>query len=84
MVSPFSTRAGSVVNNYVVAAGEQILTTTTFGVNSSGYATTQGTSYSSPLAAGVVALIRQARPNATAAQVVQAILETADPSGLAT
>lgn len=45
--------------------------------NSSGYATANGTSFSCPLTAGVVALLIQANPSATVDQVFHALRSTA-------
>jgi subtilisin family serine protease len=78
-VSAFSTGAGTTVRNYVVAPGEDILTTSR---NLSGfyYKVESGTSLSAPLVAAAVATIRQAAPNASAIQVVNALVQTADSS----
>ena len=48
---------------------------------SSGYATANGTSFSCPLTAGVVALLVQASPSATPSQVFDALRSTASQAG---
>jgi subtilisin family serine protease len=63
----------------VAAPGVSIATTT----NSGGYGNWSGTSFSSPVAAGVVALIMNANPSLSPAQAVQVLEDSADkPSGL--
>ena len=47
----------------------------------SGYVSVNGTSFSCPLTAGVVALVLQARPSATVAEVEDAIRSTASQAG---
>jgi len=42
-----------------------------------------GTSFSAPIVAGIAAVLRQAFPNAGATQIRNAIVESGDPSGLA-
>ncbi len=58
----------------LAAPGVQVLTTTVEG----GYAYVDGTSFSSPTVAGAVALIKTIAPSASAVQVRQALIDSAD------
>ncbi|MEV6931857.1 type VII secretion-associated serine protease mycosin [Dactylosporangium sp. NPDC051485] len=58
----------------LVAPGAQVVTTTT----PSGLAVMDGTSFAAPFVAATAALIRQYRPNLTAAQVAAQLMATAD------
>jgi subtilisin family serine protease len=80
-VASFSTGAGSTVRSYIAAPGQNVSTTT---ITSAGYnyQYTNGTSFSAPLVAAAVATIRQAAPGATPTQIIQALLQTADPSDI--
>ncbi len=70
--------AGSQVGPYVdlVAPGAQILAA---GLPD-GFTVHEGTSFATPFVAAAAALVRQYRPNLTAAQVASRLLATADPS----
>lgn len=74
----FSSRGPTPVDNLakpdVIAPGAGITAAT-----GDGYSRMSGTSMASPMAAGVAALLMQAHPDATPAQVKQALMETADP-----
>ena len=59
----------------IMAQGAQVIAAS--GANPTGYILTQGTSLSSPLAAGVAALLVQAQPNASPVEVIRALKETA-------
>jgi thermitase len=61
----------------IAAPGENILTLS----GSSGYEAMDGTSFSSPLTAGVVALMRAANPSLSNANIVNALLANADDLG---
>ena len=61
----------------VAAPGDAILTTT----NGGGYGTVSGTSFSSPITAGLGALILSVNPTLTNAQVVDIITKNADDLG---
>ncbi|HVN05787.1 MAG TPA: S8 family serine peptidase [Bryobacteraceae bacterium] len=49
-----------------------------------GYGTTQGTSFATPMVTGSAALVKQAHPNLTPAQVKSALVNTASASSLTT
>lgn len=79
-----STDARSSFSSYgswvtIAAPGSSILTTT----NGGGYASVSGTSFSSPITAGLAALILSVNPNLTAAQVVDIIKQNGDDLGTA-
>lgn len=61
------------------APGDSIYTTT----NGGGYASVSGTSFSSPIAAGVAALVMAARPTLSSANVEKIIFDTAVDLGAA-
>jgi subtilisin family serine protease len=61
----------------LAAPGVDILTTSMGG----GYGYWSGTSFASPIAAGVAALLLAVQPNLTNAQLVQLLVQTADPLG---
>jgi subtilisin family serine protease len=86
----FSIGAGSTQRNYVMAPGQNVLTTSRplnpsdsnkviAGYN---YSYVNGTSFSAPLVAAAIANIRQAVPTATPAQITNAIIQTADSSDI--
>ncbi len=63
----------------VAAPGSSILTTT----NGGGYASVSGTSFSSPITAGLAALILSVKPGLTAEQVVDILKQNSDDLGVA-
>lgn len=76
-ISSFSNRAGSSAAAYLAAVGERVRApdeTGTPGLWS-------GTSFSAPQIAGAVALLAQAFPNLTGAQIVQLLFTTARDAG---
>lgn len=83
-VDPLSSRGpsdcnGSTVKPELVAPGVSLRTTTpNSGVSTSAY----GTSFSTPLVAAAVALLREYNPNATADQIKQALLTGARDLGI--
>ncbi|WP_338465926.1 S8 family peptidase [Novosphingobium sp. ZN18A2] len=89
-ISAFSNRAGSQQNWFLAALGEgvccvysgsQIEVTTTNGQQ---YVTVvNGTSFAAPQITGAVALLAQAFPNLTGAQIVDLLLKTARDAGAA-
>ncbi|MCT7986602.1 S8 family serine peptidase [Laspinema sp. A4] len=79
-VAPFSNPAGSAFGPYpfLVAPGVGIRSTTP----NQNYFTIDGTSMSAPYVSGVVALMLQANPNLTPAEVERILIETANRSSL--
>lgn len=61
------------------APGEDIYTTFRFGDGQYGYSYTSGTSFSSPITAGAVALLRTINPALTAPQIREILINSADP-----
>ncbi|MCA9302787.1 MAG: S8 family serine peptidase [Phycisphaerales bacterium] len=61
----------------VIAPGTNIFTTNRFG----GYSTTQGTSFSSPITAGSLALIHSANPALSADEVEQLLFDNCEDKG---
>jgi uncharacterized protein YkwD len=74
----FSNRAGSSPLNYVVAPGVAIFSTRPNNT----FANLNGTSMATPHVAGVAALMLNAAPNLTPAQVVNLLTTTANPQGV--
>ena len=72
-VSSFSGYGAAAVDLF--APGTQTVVTT----NTGGYSLADGTSFSSPIVAGAVALYRAAMPKASAAEIKQALLDDVDP-----
>lgn len=89
--SAFSNRAGNEQQWFLSAQGEAVCCfykdgqiEVTVGADDRSYVTLfSGTSFSAPQIAGAVALVRQAFPNLTAAQVVDLLLTTARDAGTA-
>lgn len=79
-VAPFSNPAGSAFGPYpfLVAPGVGIRSTTP----NQNYFTLDGTSMAAPHLSGVVALMLQANPNLTPAEVERILIETANPSSV--
>lgn len=73
-----SNRAGLAKQKYIVAPGSSQAAKHT---GDSEYHSVNGTSFSAPLVAGAAAIIREAYPALTAAQVVQVLLNSADDLG---
>jgi hypothetical protein len=78
-LSTFSNRAGQGQNWYLAALGYRVRTIDHTGT---GYFYS-GTSFSAPVISGAVALMAQAFPNLTAAQIVDLLFQTADDLGIA-
>jgi len=74
-----SNDAGAAKAKFMVAPGQLVKTSANTGDTDYTYKT--GTSYAAPFVAGAAALIREAYPALTAAQVVQALLNSADDLG---
>lgn len=89
VISSFSNRAGSEANWYLAARGERVCCVYQNGVlkvvtNPDGTQSVyvfSGTSFSAPQIAGAAALLRQAFPNLTGAQVVDLLLKSAKDAG---
>ena len=75
----FSNRSGTTMMDYVVAPGFNILST----IPGNKYISYNGTSMATPHVAGVVALLLSAKPDLTAAQVENLLIQTANPKGIA-
>ncbi|HYE00794.1 MAG TPA: S8 family peptidase [Alphaproteobacteria bacterium] len=76
-IADFSNRAGSARDNYLVAPGEAVATTDVGG----GTVTVSGTSFAAPHVAGAAAVLMQAAPHLTGAQVAALLLGTATDLG---
>jgi hypothetical protein len=76
-ISSFSNRAGSSANFYIVAPGEAIRAVDNVGDDVTG----TGTSMATPHVSGAAALLKQAFPHLTGAQIVDLILRTATDLG---
>lgn len=89
-ISGFSNRAGSDAQSFIVARGEDVcceykdgvIRTETVGGKQYVY-TLFGTSFSAPQVAGAAALLAQAFPNLTGAQIVELLLAGARDAGSA-
>ncbi|WP_120716079.1 S8 family peptidase [Tsuneonella amylolytica] len=86
--SAFSNKAGSQANYYLSALGERVCCVYENGVlkqtsDSSGTFVTlvSGTSFSAPQVSGAVALLKQAFPNLSGAQMVDLLLKSARDAG---
>ena len=87
--SDFSNRAGNLAASYLTAQGERICCVYNEGVlevttdaNGNQFVTLfSGTSFSAPQVAGAVALLAQAFPNLTGAEIVEILLDTAADAG---
>ncbi|MGD9643237.1 MAG: S8 family serine peptidase [Elusimicrobiales bacterium] len=73
----FSNYGTEMITRGLAAPGVELYTTDL----NNGYASASGTSFSSPLAAGVAALVWSAKPSNTAAQVFDALKTSADDLG---
>lgn len=78
-ISSFSNRAGSTSSMFVTALGEGVRSFDETGIQ----IVASGTSFSAPFVSGAVALLAQAFPNLTGAQIVQLLLDSADDLGAA-
>lgn len=85
VISDFSNRAGNDAAFYLTARGEAICCTYDNGqlyVDADGFVYLfSGTSFSAPQVSGAVALLAQAFPNLTGAQIVEILLDTARDAG---
>ncbi|GAD50651.1 peptidase S8 family protein [Caenibius tardaugens NBRC 16725] len=77
-ISTWSNRAGSTKASYLAALGQDVPVTALSG---SGIATYSGTSFSAPQVSGAVALLAQAFPALSGAQIVEILLDTAHDAG---
>ncbi len=78
-LAAFSSRGAELASNGLVAPGVSLFTTNAGG----GYTTASGTSFSSPLVAGLAALIVSAQPGKTPAEVQSILRGSANNIGLA-
>lgn len=78
-ISSFSNRAGNTAGHYLTAVGEQVRAP---GLDNQVYLWT-GTSFAAPQIAGAVALLAQAFPTMTGAQIVSLLYATARDLGAA-
>jgi hypothetical protein len=76
-ISSFSNRAGTGASTYLAAVGERVRAPDQAGTP----LLWSGTSFSAPQIAGAVALLAQAFPNLTGAQIVQLLYATARDAG---
>lgn len=76
-IAGFSNRAGSTRDFFLVAPGVDVLSTALGG----GAALVSGTSFAAPHVAGAAALVLEAAPFLSAAQVVELLLDTATDLG---
>ena len=71
----FSNECGSVMNNCLVAPGDNIATTTNGGGWT--YSGVDGTSFAAPIVAGTASLLFSTRPDLTGEQVSRMLLHSA-------
>lgn len=76
-LASYSNKAGVAANGYVAAPGDKLIS----GCDNSSCWELSGTSFSSPMAAGALALLLQAFPNLTGEQAVNILETTADDLG---
>ena len=76
-ISKYSNRAGSTMSNFLVAPGDNLVTTS---LNAE-YKKVMGTSFSVPIVAGAVALLIEAFPDLPRTELVQALFDSATDLG---
>ena len=76
-ISDFSNRAGVTKNNYIVAPGESVLSSS---INDTQTYNT-GTSFAAPFVAGAMALMKEKFPSLTGKQIAQIFFDTAQDLG---
>ena len=87
-ISAFSNRAGSFGEAFLAARGERVCCVYENGellvevIDGENFVTVfSGTSFAAPQVSGAVALLAQAFPNLTGAEIVELLLDTADDAG---
>lgn len=91
VISPFSNKAGALASSYLTARGQRICCVyengelfITTDENGDRFVTLfSGTSFSAPQVSGAVALLKQAFPNLTGADIVSILLDSARDAGAA-
>lgn len=78
-ISTFSNRAGSGAQYYLAATGYRVIAPDQDGK----YFYWSGTSFSTPVVSGAVALLANAFPNLTGSQIIDLLFRTADDAGAA-
>ncbi len=76
-LASFSNRAGSAQDNFITALGVRVRS---FDQNGTAFLYS-GSSYATPQVSGAIALLAQAYPNLTSAQLVDLLLRSADDAG---
>jgi hypothetical protein len=78
MMADFTNYAGTEELDYIVAPGVNVYST----VPGSGYEIFNGTSMAAPHVAGIAALVMEANPDLSAADVEDILINTANPAGI--
>lgn len=79
IISSFSNKAGVTKSNYLVAPGESVISAS--NTVNTGYSVGSGTSFSTPIVAGAMALMTQKWPHLNGRQHAQILFDTATDLG---